>query len=1653
MFTPKHAKQTMTPALVTLALAAAVTLGLCGIVLGQPEQNRRGEGEAEFKAGEILVAFVPKASGGRINAIRKALGATKIKSFSHLGVQHWQLPPELSVAAAVEKLSGNPEVRFAEPNYLLHAHVEPNDPKFGDLWGLHNTGQTGGLHDADIDAPEAWDIADITNVGSDVVVASIDTGVDYTHRDLIANMWTNPGESGGGRETNGIDDDNNGYIDDVYGINAIIADPDPSKSVPAGDPKDDHDHGTHTSGTMGAVGDNNEGVVGVNWHVKIMALKFLDAWGSGWSDDAIEALNYATMMRTRVNNPVNVVLTNNSWGGGGSSEAMKLAIQASGDAGMLFVASAGNSGSSSKSYPAGYGLPNIIAVAATDQNDDFASWSNYGSSWVHLAAPGVDILSTVRRNKYKSFSGTSMAAPHVAGVAALAWSVAPGASYQMIRDAIFAGVDEYEQQSQWYYRTATHGRLNAFGTLMQLGMKVAASTPADGEIVSPAQPEDPPPTDFVIRFSLPVNPNSLEKTDLLVNDTPADDGVALSDGNLTATFTYLIAPVPSDNVEGLWTMHMGAEAVEADPNAVPPELDPLLEEWDATFRYDTVLLAVLSTDPPPGPTTIDEPFILRVTFNEAYDPDTVRPDDLIVGWPVTVTAARVVDTDTVEYELTGFDDEEPLTVTMPAGAVTDNSGNPNLAWKGTFDLDFDTVGFPTLQYESPLGSLIYDRSISGSISNGDTDSFTIDVDPWQTITVVVDPVNPDPLTSLQPSINVSGPNGSSVNAPGRAQNAVLQTVGPTSAGTYTITVSGVDNTIGAYTLQVILNAAFDAEANDTLDDAQDINNSFVPLAGSGERGGVAGEIENYVRVIAPDFTDISGSGKAELEGEDDKAFNIGKDKKRKIPGWSFDFYGTTYDNLYVSSNGLITFGSANTDWSNGNLYSSPDQAAIAVLWDDLIVSGSNNSAVYWELQGTALIIQWNEVRFYGGVNAGQITFQVILDGTDNSIQFNYDTLDADHGGSGGASATVGIKDVGSQGANRLRLVYNDGPNEYVGTGQSTRIDVPTDVTTPDYYAFTLNQDQSAMLAMSHYGGNADLEFWDGSQWLGATPGPSYNVDEYIEFAGGLPGAYYARLTGDTRVKYNLVVTKDAVFDLQSNFGTPPPWSGGPFQTLDIGVDGRAVVLGQVWSTGTIEDPAVLYFQDDGHSDPFLEALAALDITPTVAGSYDDFVDKLRSGGWDLVVLLCQNDANTVWVDPMVDWVRGGGRAIVTDWTRNAKVAAAFGGAYTGAVNGASITQTVGHPIWEGVPDPLELSDPGWNVFSMGLTATTGTAIGTFPNGDAALIVGAGGRTVLNGFMSDAADAAITIAAGESTIPVEPERDFYAIELLDGDVLDVRTSTPADGDGEFYNDMDPMIEVYVYDDPTGSGIMVASDDNSDPDGRNARLTYDITATDTYYVAVRTTDALTPPGETATSGGEYVLSVDLNAGPECGSDGDCDDLDACTDDTCNAGVCSNVPKDCDDADPCTDDSCNSGVCVHTDNTAPCDDDDACTTNDTCAVGACVGGPPPNCDDANVCTDDSCDSVTGCEYINNSNSCNDGDACTTDDTCEGGACVGGPPPACDDGDDCTNDSCDPGSGCVNTPIPGCGCSPIGDTCTDNSDCCSNKCKGKRGSKICKR
>jgi subtilisin family serine protease len=405
----------------------------------------------EYVSDEIIVKFREGVDEYQKDLARFRVSGSRKKVFKVIrGLEVIKLSPGVSVEEAIDLLRQDPDVLYAEPNYVLRTTLTPNDTRFGEMWGLHNVGQSGGTPDADIDAPQAWDIT--TGINS-VIVAVIDSGVDYNHQDLSSNMFRNVADC----NTNGIDDDGNGYVDDCYGIDTRNND---------SNPMDDNNHGTHVAGIIGAVGNNNRGVVGINWNVQILACKFVNASGSGTTEAAIDCLEYVKTMKDR---GFNIVATSNSWGGGDFSQALVDAIEDQRQSGMLFITAAGNgdffgfglNNDQTPFYPCNHYLPNVICVASTTRTDGRSSFSNYGRRTVHIGAPGSEILSTVRGNSYSSLSGTSMATPHVTGVAALLKSDDPSRDWKVLKNLILAGGDNISSLTN----TISQKRLNANGAL------------------------------------------------------------------------------------------------------------------------------------------------------------------------------------------------------------------------------------------------------------------------------------------------------------------------------------------------------------------------------------------------------------------------------------------------------------------------------------------------------------------------------------------------------------------------------------------------------------------------------------------------------------------------------------------------------------------------------------------------------------------------------------------------------------------------------------------------------------------------------------------------------------------------------------------------------------------------------------------------------------------------------------------------------------------------------------------------------------------------------------------------------------------------------------------------------------------------------------
>lgn len=430
-------------------VAIALVIVTAGAQSAHSETGPEAAGPKEtqdFAPGRILVKAEERAPASAIGSLNRENDAHVEEKLPGIGVSVIEIPKDLPVAEAVKRYENAPGIEYAEPDYEVQPEVTPSDPSYPRMYALNNTGQVlDGTPDADIDAPEAWSV---TTGSTSTVVAVIDSGVDISHPDLNDNIWTNPDEI----PDNGIDDDKNGYVDDVHGWDFF------NNNASVFDAADGDRHGTHVAGTIAAEGNNDVGVTGVNWRAKVMPLKFIGP-EVGYTSGAIAALDYAVAEGVKV--------SNNSWGRFPFSQSMLDAIKRADAAGHLFVASAGNAGvdtDATPHYPSGYDSPNVVSVAASDQNDSLAVFSNangasnYGTTSVDLAAPGDYILSTTPGNTYSYFEGTSMAAPHVAGVAALVKAQYPALDDAGIKIKILSSVDKRTNLTS---KVASGGRLNA----------------------------------------------------------------------------------------------------------------------------------------------------------------------------------------------------------------------------------------------------------------------------------------------------------------------------------------------------------------------------------------------------------------------------------------------------------------------------------------------------------------------------------------------------------------------------------------------------------------------------------------------------------------------------------------------------------------------------------------------------------------------------------------------------------------------------------------------------------------------------------------------------------------------------------------------------------------------------------------------------------------------------------------------------------------------------------------------------------------------------------------------------------------------------------------------------------------------------------------
>ena len=621
----------------------------------------------------------------------------------------------LTTKEALAKLSSHPAVLYAEPDYMVKAsvteHAEPNDADYNQLWGLNNTGQTGGVVDADIDAPEAWDIS---TGDSDVVVGVIDSGVDYTHPDLIENMWTNPNEI----PNDGLDNDNNGYIDDIYGINAI---------TDSGDPMDDNSHGTHVAGTIGAKGNNGIGVVGVNHDVSIIGCKFLDAAGNGSTSDAIKCIDYMVALK---NNGVNIRLTNNSWGGGAYSQALSDAIDASEQADMLFVAAAGNGAFDNDltpSFPGNYEHDSVLSVANTDHTDELWNTSQWGLTTVDLGAPGTAVLSTIPGGGYASYTGTSMASPHVAGAAALVLSVNPELSAVELKQLI---MDSGDTTTAMTGITVSGKRLNVHQALVD-----ADPTPGFKMSVSASSQQIVAGETATYTFSLGSIADWTGTVSLELTDSLGTASLSASSVSETGTFT-LDVPTTADTPWGTYDFTVTATSDElVKEKTVSLVVDP---QGLNNFTYSNDESVAIPDNSPEGVSSV-------ITISDDITIfDTIASVDISHSWSgdliVTLTSPEGTTAtlsnraggsanDIVKsFPVSAFDGQSTvgdwtLTVSDNAAADTGTINNWSMTFSGLGDV---APAAPEADFSYAADLLAVDFSDNSSDVNGDIASWAWD---------------------------------------------------------------------------------------------------------------------------------------------------------------------------------------------------------------------------------------------------------------------------------------------------------------------------------------------------------------------------------------------------------------------------------------------------------------------------------------------------------------------------------------------------------------------------------------------------------------------------------------------------------------------------------------------------------------------------------------------------------------------------------------------------------------------------------------------------------------------------------------------------------------------------------------------------------------
>lgn len=1285
------------------------------------------------------------------------------------------------------------------------------------------------------------------------------------------------------------------------------------------DAQDLNSHGTNVASIAA-------GVNGVAPGADLIVLKVVDDSGFGQFGDVEAALQWVVANVATYNiAAVNLSLSDNTNRTAATGDyGLEDEFSALASLGVVVASAAGNVYGPASGQGVGYPAadPNSLAIGATwDTNvggpqnwssgsidfttgaDRLTSFSQRHSTLTDLFAPGAWITGAGLNGGSSTFAGTSQATPHVAGAVALAQQLAERElgrllTVQEVRNELVdsgrAIADGDDEDDNVVNTGLSFSLLNVYqmaqAIMIEGTIHVEGSAPAAGAIVSN------PPSSYVIHFSEPPDLATLAAGDFRVNGLPASS-VMMVDSD-SAEFRFNVTPVTA---EGAQTMEMAAGALRNRAGKDSAAFSTL-------FRYDALRMSLSSSDPPIGQTVALPLAELRFVFNEAILPASVQSFDLWID-AGTVTSAQLIDSKTLAFGVSGLTHEGAVAWSLTAGAVTDTYGNPSVAASGAFTLDVNQLAIDAPQVETPLFAGDFRSLRSGLLqTTSDVDGFLVSLETGQRLSVLLE--SDATLRAAVDLYDATGALAQSLSASAPGADVLLNGYQAASNGTYRVAVRGQSGSQGAYDLQFTINSALESElyggvSNDAPSGAQNLNSAFVSVASNAAVATVAGTTDAEVTKLGPDgfgyeavvvpfeFIDVSATGTPIFAAGADNWWT--RLTQTQLAGFTFNYYGTTYSDFYVDTNAHITFGLEDSNPSNTDLTLNPFMATIAVLWDDLVMDTSAGSSVYLQVLGSGasqqLVLQWNKVKFNGA--SDHITFQVVLSEATGAIQFNYLDLDSANPASGGARATVGIKDVDfqvpPQGLRRLLVSYNSGPNDFVGSGRSVRIAVGvTQPTPPDYYSLTLTAGQATTLGISgrEYG-DVDIELLNAAGTVVATSTAAIEPARVIrDFKATTSGTYYVRVTGDAGVDYALQVSRGAAIDAEPNdapgaaqsitptgvvngalgYGyTPPSVSGtartGPFDVqstpLALGFTGEGAFGGP---TKGVSYAGIEYLKVGTLVSTYTVSLGGVNYTNGAGGgslsAFPVTMIEFGSGGQHSVRITGTIVPGVIF-ERVVTWTDGDAHALVTTRIVNQT---------TGAIANVALLENQD-------PDPGTVLVTHNDVAASGDLATAWSAAGSIALGslDPRAVVSSEGFINTNPFdildspndpNDTTGDIALnvafrygTLAAGASvsstfaivvgatpdmtantfdaialeTLPASD--DYYSIAVVAGNALSLSTQTPGDGNSGL-NALDPVVELY-----NASGALVATNDNGAADGRNAKLTHTAQQTGTYTIRVR------------------------------------------------------------------------------------------------------------------------------------------------------------------------------------------------------------------------